>query len=192
MTQRRGLMPSYIEPCLPSLAQKAPTGDGWIFEIKHDGYRLAVRIEGGRVRLLTRCGLDWTDSFPTVREGAEKLLAKSAYLDGEVVVEDSEGRSDWSSLHRCAARRSCPEAVFFAFGLLFLDGRDLRSLPLMERKAMLFAMDLGGHHGIRLTEHLQEDGAAIFARACDLGLEGIVAKRAESADSDASRPGIPI
>ncbi len=97
------VLPRYIEPCLPKLVPRAPIGDQWIHEIKHDGYRLAVRVEDGDIRLLTRRGLVWTSRFPLVSRSAREL--PSVYIDGEVVIQDEDGVSDWSALHACGGHR---------------------------------------------------------------------------------------
>ncbi len=122
-------MPTYIEPCLPKLVELAPTGERWIHEIKHDGYRLAVRIEAGDVRLLSRRGLNWTSRFPLVDQAARALRQKSVYIDGEVVSDGPDGISNWPPLHACASAGRCPDASLWAFDLLFLGGKDLRALP---------------------------------------------------------------
>ncbi|RWO03882.1 MAG: hypothetical protein EOS07_31850 [Mesorhizobium sp.] len=174
-------LPAYIEPCLPRQVAKAPSGPRWVHEIKHDGYRLAVRIDAGEVRLVTRRGLDWTKRFPLVVNAAGELDVRSAYLDGEVVIEGDDGIADWVALHACASAGRCPGAILWAFDLLFLNGKDLRSLPLIERKARLFVL-LGdqSHVGIRYVEHIEGEGQVIFEHASGLGIEGIVSKLADS------------
>jgi bifunctional non-homologous end joining protein LigD len=100
----------FVEPCLATVVDRAPSGERWVHEIKHDGYRLMVRIELGKVQLLTRSGLDWTTRFPPVAEAAAALPVQNAYLDGEVVIEDERGHSDWPALHLCATKGRCPKA----------------------------------------------------------------------------------
>ncbi|MEY9772118.1 DNA ligase D-like protein (predicted ligase) [Sinorhizobium fredii] len=184
-------MPTYIEPCLPKLVELAPTGERWIHEIKHDGYRLAVRIDAGDVRLLSRRGLNWTSRFPLVDQAARELRQKSVYIDGEVVIDGADGISDWPALHACASAGRCPGASLWAFDLLFLGGKDLRALPLVERKRMLAEILAPLTGGIRYVEFLEGDGRTIFEHACALGLEGIVSKlrdgRYRSGKSDAWR-----
>lgn len=173
--------PTFGDPSLPKLVEHPPSGESWIHEIKHDGYRLAVRRDDDRVSLMTRKGLDWTSRFPLVAAAAREL-PRSCYLDGEVVIEGADGISDWPALHACASAGRCPEAIFWAFDLLLLDGRDLRKLPLGERKDLLAGLLAKQIHsgGIRYIEHLGGVGGAIFASACGLGLEGIVSKRVDS------------
>ncbi len=169
------VLPGFIEPCLPKLVAQAPIGDQWIHEIKHDGYRLAVRVEDGDIRLLTRRGLVWTSRFPLVAQSARQL--SSAYIDGEVVIQGEDGVSDWSALHACASAGQCPGAILWAFDLLFLKGEDLRPRPLIERKSILAEILAPLSGGIFLVEHIEGDGRAVFSHACALGLEGIVSKR---------------
>ena len=128
--------PEFIEPCLASLANEVPAGDRWLHEIKWDGYRLHVRIENGRVRLLTRRGLDWTHRFPPIAEAAAMLIVRTAYLDGEAVVEHRR-IADFGALQQALASGAARNALLFAFDLLYLDGRDLRREPLQERKRHL-------------------------------------------------------
>ncbi|MDX0469940.1 hypothetical protein GOC67_30060 [Sinorhizobium medicae] len=131
-------MPARVDPCLATLVDKPPIGPDWAYEVKWDGYRLAVHIESGRVRILTRGGYDWTDRFPSIADDARRLAVKTAILDGEAVVLNDQGRSDFGMLQRALGRLpSAVEAgaiVFYAFDLLYLDGRDLRRLPLRERR----------------------------------------------------------
>ncbi|MHC2296189.1 non-homologous end-joining DNA ligase [Rhizobium mongolense] len=184
------VVPAYIEPRLPNLVDLAPTGERWIHEIKHDGYRLAVRIHSGDVRLLSRRGLNWTSRFPFVDQAARELLQKSVYIDGEVVIDGADGISDWPAPHACASAGRCPGASLWAFDLLFLGGKDLRALPLVERKQMLAEILALLSGGIRYVEFLEGDGPTVFEHACALGLEGIVSKlrdRYRSGKSDAWR-----
>ncbi len=115
-------MPARVDPCLATLVNKPPKGPDWAYEAKWDGYRLAVHIEPGRVRVLTRGGYDWTDRFPTIVDDARRLAVKTAILDGEAVVLDDQGRSDFGMLQRALGRLpSAVEAgaiVFYAFDLL--------------------------------------------------------------------------
>jgi bifunctional non-homologous end joining protein LigD len=180
---RKSILPPFVEPALAALVDAVPTGDGWLYEIKHDGYRMQARIDGGAVRLLTRSGLDWTAKFKPVAKALADLKLPSALIDGEIVVEADGGVSSFSALQRALTAGDTGSAVFYAFDLLYLDGEDIRALPLTERKALLLqSLDDAGSGGpIRFSEHLIDDGAAMARHACRLGLEGVVAKRADSA-----------
>ncbi|QPI24380.1 non-homologous end-joining DNA ligase [Sinorhizobium meliloti] len=176
-------MPARVDPCLATLVNKPPKGPDWAYEVKWDGYRLAVHIEPGRVRVLTRGGYDWTDRFPSIVDDARRLAVKTAILDGEAVVLDDKGRSDFGMLQRALGRLpSAVEAgaiVFYAFDLLYLDGRDLRPLPLRERRRLLEPLVAGREGAVRLSEEVQADGGEFFRVACEHSLEGIIAKHIE-------------
>ncbi|TCN30366.1 non-homologous end-joining DNA ligase [Sinorhizobium americanum] len=176
-------MPLRVDPCVAMLVDRPPKGPEWSFEVKWDGYRLAVHIEPDRVRIITRGGYDWTSRFPSIAAEARLLGLKTAILDGEAVVLDKHGRSDFGMLQRALGRRPTVhepgEILLFAFDLLYLDGRDLRRLPLKERRQLLEPIvgDLSG--AIRLSEEIHADGDEFFRVACEHGLEGIIAKHRE-------------
>jgi len=127
----------FIDPCLPTLAHTVPDGPLWAHEIKHDGYRLIGRRDGDRVRLFTRRGHDWTDRAPAIAEAIRSLPVSSATIDGEAVVCDSAGISDFDRLRGALARRGSPNPFLFAFDILELDGCDLRPAPWATRRAAL-------------------------------------------------------
>ena len=178
---RKAILPPFVEPSLAKLSPSAPTGPQWLHEIKFDGYRVQARIDGGKVRLLTRKGLDWTAKFPSVAEALEELRLSSALVDGEVVVEDENGVSSFSALQRDLSTGRTDRMTFYAFDLLYYDGQDLRDASLRDRKALLqLALDdLPSGGTIRFSDHIAEDGASLIRHACRLGLEGIVSKRAD-------------
>jgi bifunctional non-homologous end joining protein LigD len=168
--------PGYIEPCIPTRVSKPPVGPEWVHEIKHDGYRLIARKRDDRVRLFTRRGYDWTQRYPRIASAVASLRTASAVVDGEAVFCDGTGVADFERLHS----RAYDDQVFlYAFDLLELDGEDWRPRPLAERKAKLSKLIAKAPPGIRYGEHLEGDGATIFAHACKLGLEGIVSKHRE-------------
>jgi len=171
--------PEQITPQLATLYADAPTGGDWIHEIKFDGYRILARKEGDRVRLFTRNGHDWTDKFPTIEAGIRHAVgAERAYLDGEVVVVTPEGRTDFGALQAYVAeRRGNP--VFFAFDLMYLDGRDLRDRPQAERKERLRGL-LGESETVFFSAHFEGRGPQVFEAACAQGMEGIISKQADA------------
>jgi ATP-dependent DNA ligase len=128
------------------------------------------------VRLFTRNGFDWTDRYPLIRRAVTALRTSSATIDGEVVCCDGAGVAIFDKLH---SRAHDGEAFLYAFDLLELDGEDWRPRPLEERKARLEKLLAKAPAGIQYSEHLEGDGAAIFAHACKLGCEGIVSKHRE-------------
>ncbi|MGN7773923.1 DNA ligase D [Phyllobacterium sp. 22552] len=174
---KKAPLPEFVEPTLATLTAKPPEGDRWIHEIKYDGYRLQARIEAGRVKLLTRTGLDWTKKFGKEVVGAfQDLPIGTAMIDGELVVETSAGASDFSSLQNDLSEGRTDRFIFYVFDLLYLDGYDLRALPLIERKAMLEQLAANSTDPIRYSGHFNENGATVLSHACRLSLEGIVSK----------------
>ncbi|ODN68513.1 DNA ligase D [Methylobrevis pamukkalensis] len=174
---KKAALPDFVEPMLATLVAAAPSGDTWLHEIKFDGYRLQARIEAGRVKLLTRSGLDWTKKFgKTVVAALQDLSVGTAILDGELVVETASGASDFSALQADLKEGRSDRFVFYAFDLLHLDGHDLRALPLTDRKTLLRQVvgEAGGL--VRFSDHFDEGGAMVLRHACRLSLEGIVSK----------------
>ena len=171
----------FIEPLIPTLVEEPPAGEGWLHEIKHDGHRTLLIVENGTARAFTRRGHDWTSLYAPVVKEAGRLRCRAAILDGELVVQAHDGRSDFNAL-RHAIHAEPHRLVFFAFDVLHLGDRDLRPAPLTDRRDLLG--DLLGVRApdspIQFSEALEGDGAAIFAAAEGMGLEGIVSKRAAS------------
>jgi ATP-dependent DNA ligase len=168
-----------FEPCIPTRATKVPTGPDWLHEIKHDGYRMIVQREGSRVRLFTRRGFDWSDRYPLIVEAARKLRSRSFVIDGEAVVLDADGRSDFDALH---SREHDAEVRLVAFDILAVRDYDVRPEPLHARKDRLETLLAKSSDGIQLSEHLYGDmGPAMFDQVCKMGLEGIVSKHRECA-----------
>ena len=165
---------TFIPPALPSRAERPPIGSEWIHEIKHDGYRMMVRRDASGVRLLTRRGYDWTERFPYIVEAAAGLTVRSCLIDGEAVCCDERGLAVFALLRY---RRRAAAIFLYAFDLLELDGVDLRREPLETRKATLARLLRSCGPGLRLVEHLDYRGDAVFHHACRLGCEGIVSKR---------------
>ncbi|QEN85289.1 DNA ligase D [Labrys sp. KNU-23] len=174
---RKTPMPGFVEPTLAMLVAKAPAGPDWIHEIKFDGYRLQARIEAGRVKLLTRSGLDWTGKFgKPILAALQALPIGSALIDGELVVEAGTGASDFSSLQADLSEGRSDRLVYYGFDLIYLDGYDLRALPLIRRKALLQGLLADARPEIRFSDHFEESGAMVLRHACRLSLEGIVSK----------------
>jgi len=179
---RAASLPQRLDPELATLVAEAPAGSAWLYEFKYDGYRILARLDGDEARLLTRNAQDWTDRFPTIaRELARKRLGP-AWLDGEVCVLDDQGRSSFSALQRALSGESKAEPMYAVFDAPFLAGRDLRALPLSERRAAL-EKALGKprtHSHVLFSAALSGSGAKLRAQACKRGLEGIIGKRADS------------
>jgi DNA ligase D-like protein (predicted ligase) len=172
--------PRFIKPELPTLVPEPPTGEGWIHEIKHDGYRTLIVIDGGQVRAFTKNGTVWTAAYRRVVDACSKLACKAAVLDGEMVVQDERGVTDFHAL-RSAIHTAPHRIVFFAFDLLHLEGQDLRGQPLMERRALLRKLIRPDKRSpVQFSDHVEGDGATFFKAAAEIGLEGIVSKRMAS------------
>jgi bifunctional non-homologous end joining protein LigD len=170
-------LPAWVAPQLATLVSGPPPGDDWVHEIKLDGYRILLRVERGRVKLLTRNRQDWTTCFPAVAAAAAALPVKEALLDGEIVALDRAGVSSFQALQQADQLETGRSLVYVVFDLLFLDGRDLRPLPLVERKARLARLLKARRGRLRYSVHFDVPGRRVYERACRLGLEGIVSKQ---------------
>jgi bifunctional non-homologous end joining protein LigD len=172
-------IPDFVAPELCISVERPPGGEGWCHEIKFDGYRVQLRVEGGEAGLKTRKGLDWTDKFQAIAKEGNAL--PDMLVDGEIVALNHEGAPDFSTLQAAISDGKTDNLIFFAFDLLFADGEDLRALPLGERKARLKqaleARAKSKAKSIRYVEHFESGGDAILQSACKLSLEGIVSKK---------------
>lgn len=178
---KRIAMPGFIAPMLATLAPATPAGAGWIHEIKFDGYRLQARVEAGRVKLMTRSGLDWTQKFGKPLLAAfQDLPLGSAIIDGEVVVETDMAASAFSALQADLKEGRSDRFVFYAFDLPYCDGYDLRAAPLEGRKGLLQQVLPGAQGMIRFSSHFDASGEMILRHACRLSLEGIVSKKRDA------------
>src|SRR5208283_1854090 len=170
---RRGPMPGSLKPQLATLATAAPAGPEWLHEIKYDGYRLFARIEHGKVRLITRNGLDWTDKFPDLAHAFARLPVDTALIDGELVHLASDGTTNFSGLQDAIASGKTNSLSFFAFDLVYRDGWDLTGASLEDRMAALGEIIPPQAAGIlRYSDHQMGQGPAVLRQASNLGLEG--------------------
>ena len=177
---QKKLLPAFIEPSLAASCARAPSGPKWVHEIKYDGYRTQARIDGGKVQLLTRRGLDWSKRFERIATALKALPVASAWLDGEIVVEDAGGISSFNALQADLSAGRQDRLIFHVFDLLYCEGFDLTKATLIDRKALLQQiLALLPQGPIRFSEHLQEDGPRMLEHSCRLGLEGIISKRAD-------------
>lgn len=173
--------PGFISPQLPKLTTEAPEGKGkWVHELKFDGYRVQAHLKNGVSVLFTRNGLDWTRKFPHINVELEKLNATNAIFDGEVVALDDEGKSDFQGLQNSLTAKNDIHLIYYIFDLLFLDGKDLRSLPLLERKALLKELFTKKMKHLMFSEHFDSSGKEFFKVSCEHKLEGIISKKIES------------
>jgi bifunctional non-homologous end joining protein LigD len=175
----RGL-PPIVPLAQPNLVSVAPRGPGWVHELKLDGYRMLVRVDGDDVQLVTRQLQDWTINAPGVVEAFRALRLRTALFEGEIVLPRENGTTDFHGLRSVRSRGLARAVVFVAFDMLFADGRDLRSLGLLERRLELERLARTAKAGpIQISQLF--DSASLYSQACKLGLEGIVSKRAEGA-----------
>jgi bifunctional non-homologous end joining protein LigD len=175
------------DPQLATLVESPPSGDDWLHEIKFDGYRIGCRIDESGVSLTTRNGNDWTAQFPEIVKAASLLPVTSAFIDGEVAIMLADGRTSFQALqHALSGSRTRADLVYVVFDLLHLDGDALHARPLEERKERLRVLvdqdtldigDASAARRLRFADHVVGNGAALFAEAQRLGLEGIVSKR---------------
>jgi len=178
---------SFISPQLLTAAREAPEGEGWLHEVKFDGFRLAAQVEGGRVRLYTRGGHDWTKQLRPIEAAVAESGLRSGYLDGELVAVAADGLPDFDALHRAMrGGRNAPRLLYHVFDLLRAGGRELLHVELAARKRMLAELIGPGEGALRYVEHQVGGGPALHARAQALGIEGIVSKRVRSG----YRPGV--
>jgi bifunctional non-homologous end joining protein LigD len=177
---RKMAMPELIEPQLATLVKSAPEGGDWLHEMKYDGYRMLCRIEDGNAAMVSRNAKDWTDAFAGVARSAARLPVESAWIDGEVVVLLPDGRSSFQALQNALSGEHADRLHYFVFDLPYLNGYDLRGVPLHERKALLHRLLEKAPARIRESVHIAGGGKAFFEQGCRLGLEGIVSKRADS------------
>jgi bifunctional non-homologous end joining protein LigD len=179
---RKADLPALIKPQLATLTDRPPAGEDWLMEIKFDGYRALCRLDGHRTKLYTRAGNDWTAKWRTVSEAARRLPARQAWLDGEIVAVDRRGAVSFQLLQNMDTEPRTARLVYYIFDLLYLDGYDLRRVPLIRRKELLRSLLAGTDNEVlRFSDHLSGDAGTIFKQACEQGLEGLIAKRAGAA-----------
>jgi ATP-dependent DNA ligase len=169
----------FIEFLKPVTAARPPGGENWIHEIKYDGYRTQVLIECGQAKAYSKNGHDWTGRYEPIARAARQLPCKSAVIDGEVIINNDLGVSDFSKLQRNLGKGD-PDLLFMAFDLLHLDGYDLTHEPLIKRKEALQHLLKDTSAPIIYTEHLITNGQTFFEACERLGLEGMISKRPES------------
>jgi bifunctional non-homologous end joining protein LigD len=181
---RKAAMPAFIEPELATLMKAPPAGSNWIHEIKYDGYRMLARIEGGSARMISRNKKDWTGNFSSVAQAAARLPVKTAWLDGEVVALDAQGRSSFQALQNALSASPPADLGYIVFDVLYLDGFDLTRVKLAERKELLHTLLASASGGIRYSDHFSVPGKGFLDNIRKLGLEGMVSKRPDLAHHD--------
>jgi len=176
---RRARLPVAMKPQLATLVEKAPEAKGWLSEIKFDGYRMLARLDSGEVRLLSRNALPWSDRLPEIAKALAALPAGKAWLDGEVIALEADGRSNFGLLKKALSDGRTGDLVFYVFDILHLDGWDLTACRQDDRKLVLHGL-IGAEPPprIRYSEHLEGVPDRIREQACGMRLEGIICKDA--------------
>src|SRR5947209_9843383 len=177
---RKTGIPDYIEPCDPTLRERAPDGEVWRFEIKADGYRAQLHLRSGRTKVYSRTGLDWTRQFSSIAAAGLELNAGSAVIDGEAVVYGASGVPDFQRLRRELGGPRSGRLRYHAFDRLYCNGYDRRGIGFAERKRLLEELLLQAPETFIYVEDIGGDGDDLFRNACKLNLEGLVAKRADA------------
>jgi bifunctional non-homologous end joining protein LigD len=176
-----GPLPETLKPELATLVESAPDGD-WLYEIKFDGYRVMARIDNGDVRLITRNGHDWTHKLPKQAEALAGLGLESAWLDGEMVVANEQGVPDFQALQNAFDAGSSGKIAYYLFDLPYLNGMDLRKVPVEERRAALAAvLEPNEDPLLRFSDSFEETPEALLNSACQMRMEGLIGKRQGSA-----------
>lgn len=179
--ERQDPWPGFIQPQLPRLVTTVPEEEGtWFHEMKYDGYRIQGHLQHGVGTLYTRNGLDWSNYFPHILNTLEKMGAHDAIFDGEIVALDEVGRSHFQKLQNTLKSKNDKGLVYYIFDLLYLDGEDLRSKTLAERKELLKSLLKKDSKNIKYSEHVTEEGHDFFTVSCDHKLEGVVSKLSDS------------
>ncbi|WP_207282268.1 DNA ligase D [Pseudomonas sp. FW300-N2F2] len=175
-----GPLPETLKPELATLVESAPDGE-WLYEIKFDGYRVMARIENGDVRLLTRNGHDWTHKLPRQAEALAALGLESAWLDGEMVVANEQGVPDFQALQNAFEAGSSGQIAYYLFDVPYLNGMDLRNVPVQERRAALAAvLEPNESPLLRFSDAFEETPEALLNSACQMQMEGLIGKRVGS------------
>jgi len=174
-------LPLSFFPELATLVDEPPTGGGWIYEVKFDGYRVLARIEGKDIRLFTRNGNNWTPRLQALHDEIAKLKIDEAWIDGEIAVLDDKGHPSFQMLQGAFDTAKTRDIVFYVFDLPYFGGYDLRRVPCIERRALLRAvMKENATPHVRFSEHFDTDPVPLLKGACEQGLEGLIGKRADS------------
>jgi DNA ligase D-like protein (predicted ligase) len=173
-------LPGRVAPQFTQLVDAAPDGDGWLHELKYDGYRMHARLDRGAVKLLTRTGLDWTHKYQAIANAVAALEAREAYLDGELCGLGPDGITSFNIVQLASDRANAAALVFFLFDLLYLDGEDLRPRPLIERKERLGTLLSNAAPCLQYSDHVIGHGPAFYEKACAMHVEGIVSKRIDA------------
>jgi len=178
-------MPGFTPPQLATLSTSMPKGSEWVHELKFDGYRMMTHMNNGHVQIFSRNGKDWTAAFPSIAHLISQFKVDTAIVDGEVVVADEQGKSDFMELKNALSNGDVSRLQYYLFDLLYLNGTDTTKLPLLQRKELLAKLlatnaPKATAQRIRLSEHFTVTDESFFHNVCSLQLEGVVSKRADA------------
>jgi bifunctional non-homologous end joining protein LigD len=179
---RRTSFPTSVRPQLASAVDEIPAGDGWLHEIKFDGYRILGFRNDSHIRLVSRAGKGWTGRFPTIKDAMKRLPVDSFVMDGEVVVQKADGTTDFQALQNVLKNAATGRLQYYAFDLLYLNGFDLTRSPLIDRKEKLRHLLKGTYAAsiLQFSDHIPGTGPDVFRHACRYALEGVVSKRMDA------------
>ena len=170
-----------VDVQLAKLVRSIPKEDDWYYELKYDGYRIVAFIEGNNVRLMTRNGHDYTNRFPAIVTSLSDLATgRAIVLDGEVVITDETGKTDFQALQSYLKRPKDQNLTYIVFDLLALDGVDMRGLSLIKRKEQLERLMTNAPTNLYYSRHIKGNGQESFNVACQTGMEGIIGKKGNS------------
>ena len=172
--------PKSITPQLATLVDKAPEGKHWLHEIKFDGYRILAFIKDHKVSLKSRNKIDWTTELQPLADAIEKRSFKNLVFDGEVVLLDKDGKSNFQLLQNTIKSGQTAPFIYYVFDILYYDGFDLKPLPLIQRKEILRSLIPEKHPSLVYSDHILNNGEDIFHHSCELALEGIISKKIDS------------
>lgn len=180
---RKAALPAELQPQLATLVDEPPSdAQNWIFEIKFDGYRMLARAEKGKVRLVTRNGNDWTGRMPELVQALQSMELPDGWYDGEIIMPGRDAPADFQALQSAFDSTRTAEIVYYLFDLPYCAGYDLRDVPLEQRREVLQRIvERKPHDKVRFSTVFDAPAQQVLASACQLGLEGVIAKRRNSA-----------
>jgi bifunctional non-homologous end joining protein LigD len=186
---RRAKLPLALAPQLATLVDAAPSRGDWIYEIKFDGYRVLARVDGDDVRLFTRRGNDWTSRLKHLAHAIAALKLSNGWIDGEIVIEAGQGRTDFQALQNAFDTAATSDIHYLVFDLPYYADHDLRAVPVRERRNLLRSLMTTNTSGyLKFSEDFEADPASLLQAACQLRLEGVIGKRADSPYVSARSP----
>ena len=186
---RRAKLPLALAPQLATLVEAAPSRGDWSYEIKFDGYRVLARVDGDDVRLFTRRGNDWTSRLKHLAHAIAALKLPNGWIDGEIVIEAGQGRTDFQALQNAFDTAATSDIHYLVFDLPYYADHDLRAVPVRERRNLLRSLMTTNTSGyLKFSEDFEADPASLLQAACQLRLEGVIGKRADSPYVSARSP----